>query len=124
MKVFHNAWEPTHERCRNTNWLECKKDPYCLWIKKTVDNVDDDVDCDEYQEDEYQQSKLEVDADDYLNFEYSADSPHGSYLHTHSHKDEKEMIIESNAFIYHQLIRNQHISNICINYSYYIRLFC
>ena len=94
------TWEPTHERCRNTNWLECKKDPYCLWIKRTVDNVDDEVDCDEDTKDEYQQSQSQRDqSDHYLIYEYSADSPHESHSHSHSHKDQKEMMIESNASI-------------------------
>mmetsp|Transcript_7328 Transcript_7328/g.12021 ORF Transcript_7328/g.12021 Transcript_7328/m.12021 type:complete len:181 (+) Transcript_7328:91-633(+) len=48
------SWEATHGRCRNTDWLECKQDPNCIWIKKTVDTssaCDADVDDDDEEQD-------------------------------------------------------------------------
>lgn len=104
--VTQCTWEATHERCRNTNWLECKQDPYCLWIKKTLDDDDQVDECDEDQQDEYNQNEQEIEngeteeSNNYLNYGYSADSPNDDKSYKKHHRqDEKEMMVESNASV-------------------------
>merc|ERR1712154_640928 len=29
------TWQASHGKCRNTEWLECKQDPKCLWMQIT-----------------------------------------------------------------------------------------
>eukprot|EP00483_Globobulimina_turgida_P006477 UN06487 len=35
------SWDVSHNKCRNTLWLECKQDPKCIWIHKVGDDMQD-----------------------------------------------------------------------------------
>lgn len=101
------TWEPTHSKCRNTNWLECKKDPYCIWIKKTVDDDDESSACDEIEDDDGENDKEEQTKQDgdYINFEYSSDNPD---------KEEREMMVLSGSMLSSIQTQSQRIRLIAI----------
>eukprot|EP01084_Bolivina_argentea_P000178 332_1 len=37
------TWQTSHKKCRNTNWLECKQNKYCIWIPKVADEVENNI---------------------------------------------------------------------------------
>ena len=90
------AWDELHSNCRNRQWLECRDDADCVWIKKVVEEIPADD---------------EEHSVDNINFSYSADEDDGcndvegrkskrkniqtGYAEDYNNNEAKQMIIDS-----------------------------
>merc|ERR1712176_1113357 len=98
------TWQASHAKCRNTEWLECKQDPKCLWMQitpkchKTKQKLKEQI-LDQVQVQEIENEKVDFIEDEEVDIAY--DHEEEEYIEEEyiDENDENEMIVNRSGML-------------------------